>query len=120
MSVVEQLAERAPLRYLAKVETSLADADPAGLDLQLALYVCYELHYRGFAGVDGDWEWNPGLLYLRGRLEELFLDDVRRGVGEIAPDASARAELDELCVEPVERQRPVILPAGQGHLGSDA
>jgi hypothetical protein len=25
--------------------------DPYGLDLQLALYVCYELHYRGFAGV---------------------------------------------------------------------
>jgi hypothetical protein len=26
-------------------------ADPYGLDLQLALYACYELHYRGFAGV---------------------------------------------------------------------
>ena len=29
MSVIELLAERAPLRYLARVETSLADADPA-------------------------------------------------------------------------------------------
>jgi hypothetical protein len=28
-------------------------ADHYGLDLQLALYACYELHYRGFAGVSG-------------------------------------------------------------------
>lgn len=28
-------------------------------DLQLALYLCYELHYRGFAGVDPAWEWSP-------------------------------------------------------------
>ncbi|MEH3141846.1 MAG: iron-containing redox enzyme family protein [Mycobacterium kyogaense] len=101
LSVVELLAERAPLRYLTKVETSLADADPAGIDLHLALYLCYELHYRGFAGVDAGWEWNPGLLYLRGRLEDLFLDDVRRGVGEIDPDTSALDELDALCLEPV-------------------
>ncbi len=106
LSVLEQLAERAPLRYLTRVETSLADADPAGLDLQLALYVCYELHYRGFAGVDANWEWNAGLLYLRGRLEELFLEDVRRGVGEIEPDVSALEELDKLCVEPVNGSGP--------------
>jgi len=106
MSVVELLAERAPLRYLAKVETSLADADPAGIDLQLALYICYELHYRGFDGVDDGWEWNPGLLDLRGRLEELFTGDITAGVGEIAPDAGALEELDKLCVEPVNGDGP--------------
>ncbi len=106
MSVVELLAERAPVRYPTRVETSLADADPAGLDLQLALYVCYELHYRGFAGVDPGWEWNAGLIYLRGRLEELFLDDVRRGVGDIEPDARALDELDKLCVEPAHGDGP--------------
>ncbi|KGI70405.1 iron-containing redox enzyme family protein [Mycolicibacterium rufum] len=105
-SVVELLAERAPLRYLTRVETSLADADPAGLDLQLALYLCYELHYRGFAGVDAGWEWNPGLLYLRSRLEDLFLEDVRRAVGDIDPQTSALAELDALCVEPVSGNGP--------------
>ena len=105
-SVVELLAERAPLRCLTRVETSLADADPAGLDLQLALYLCYELHYRGFAGVDAGWEWNPGLLYLRGRLEDLFLEDVRRAVGDIDPQTSAVAELDALCVEPVGGNGP--------------
>jgi hypothetical protein len=100
-SVVELLAERAPLRTLNRVETSLADADPAGIDLQLALYICYELHYRGFADVDAGWEWNAGLLYLRGRLEELFLNDVQRAVGDIEPDISALEELDKLCVEPI-------------------
>lgn len=102
MSVVELLAERAPLRSFNRVETSLADADPVGLDVQLALYLCYELHYRGFAGVDAGWEWNPGLLYLRGRLEDVFLDDIRRAVGDLEPGADALGELDKLCIEPVD------------------
>jgi hypothetical protein len=52
-------------------------ADPYGDDLQLALCVCYELHYRGFDGVVGDWEWEPGLLRLRRSLEEVFLAAIR-------------------------------------------
>jgi hypothetical protein len=27
-------------------------------DLHLALYCCYELHYRGFEDVDDRWEWD--------------------------------------------------------------
>jgi hypothetical protein len=38
-------------------------------DLQLALYCCYELHYRSFADVDERWEWDPGLLAFRLALE---------------------------------------------------
>jgi Iron-containing redox enzyme len=51
-----------------------AAADPllADDDFQLALYCCYELHYRGFAGVDERWEWDPGLLTLRARMEAAF------------------------------------------------
>ncbi len=41
-------------------------------DLQLALYALYELHYRGFDGVDEGWEWEPTLLGLRRELEEAF------------------------------------------------
>jgi hypothetical protein len=41
-------------------------------DLQLALYCCYELHYRGFEGIDDCWEWQPSLLALRARLEARF------------------------------------------------
>jgi hypothetical protein len=47
--------------------------DPLGdHDLHLALYCCYELHYRGFDGVDPSWEWDPGLLALRAQLEGAF------------------------------------------------
>jgi len=48
-------------------------ADPLGDDdLQLALYACYELHYRSFAAVDPEWEWNPTLLAVRAQLERSF------------------------------------------------
>ncbi|MCA2227428.1 iron-containing redox enzyme family protein [Nonomuraea aurantiaca] len=38
-------------------------------DLQLALFACYELHYRGFDDVDDHWEWQPSLLAARRKLE---------------------------------------------------
>jgi hypothetical protein len=41
-------------------------------DLQLALYCCYELHYRGLPGVADEWEWEPSLLALRRDLEACF------------------------------------------------
>jgi hypothetical protein len=74
------------------------DADPYGDDLQLALYVCYELHYRGFAGVDASLEWDPALLDTRAGLEERFLDALRRDA--VRHDDPAEA-LAELLVEPV-------------------
>jgi heme oxygenase-like protein len=49
-------------------------------DLQLALYLCYELHYRGLPGIDERWEWEPSLLALRGGLERRFEADLRRDV----------------------------------------
>ena len=66
MAVRCSLTELAPRDQLARIGPSMRDSDPYGLDLQMALYMCYELHYRGFAGVDPTWEWNPGLLHLRG------------------------------------------------------
>ncbi len=41
-------------------------------DLQLCLYLSYELHYRGLAGVDDRWEWEPPLLAFRAELERAF------------------------------------------------
>jgi hypothetical protein len=43
-----------------------------GEDAQLSLYLLYELHYRGFSGVDERWEWHPQLLGLRAMLEADF------------------------------------------------
>jgi hypothetical protein len=71
-----------------------ADADPlADEDLQLALYLCYELHYRGLPGVDERWEWQPSLLALRGALEERFEAALRAEVGDVGP-APAPEEMD--------------------------
>jgi hypothetical protein len=52
-----------------------------GDDLHLALYVCYELHYRGFTGVDEGWEWEPSLLAARSTFERAFEDAVIAEVG---------------------------------------
>lgn len=50
-------------------------------DLQLALYLCYELHYGGLPGVSDDLEWDPVLLALRARLERQFLRSLFDRVG---------------------------------------
>ncbi len=59
-------------------------------DLQLALYCCYELHYRGLDGVDDAWEWEPSLIGARRALEQRFDAELRDLVGSPngAPDAS--------------------------------
>lgn len=58
-----------------------AVSDPlADDDLQLALYICFELHYRSFPGVDPAWEWNPTLLALRAVLERAFLTALEEAV----------------------------------------
>ena len=47
--------------------------DPlSGDDVQLFLYLCYELHYRGLPGVDDRWEWEPTLLGVRAGVEAAF------------------------------------------------
>ncbi|MFE6287112.1 iron-containing redox enzyme family protein [Streptomyces sp. NPDC057877] len=77
----------------------LADVAAYGDDLQLALYLCYELHYRGFAGVRPDHEWDPDLLRARAALEHRFLSALRADTR--AHDGVTDA-LAELLVEPVD------------------
>ncbi|MFG3281394.1 iron-containing redox enzyme family protein [Streptomyces sp. NPDC048111] len=74
-------------------------AAPYGDDLQLALYVLYELHYRGFDSVPDDLEWHPGLLAVRRDLEHVFLAALR---ADTPRGRSAERALDELLVEPVD------------------
>jgi hypothetical protein len=57
------------------VDDPLADED-----LHLALYLCYELHYRGLPGVDDRWEWEPSLLALRAKLERQFDEALREAI----------------------------------------
>ncbi|MFF9488833.1 iron-containing redox enzyme family protein [Streptomyces sp. NPDC014676] len=80
-------------------DEEIAAAPVYGDDLQLALYLCYELHYRGFAGVAADLEWDPELLRVRTALEDRFLTALRA-------DARRHDGVDEalagLLVEPVD------------------
>ncbi|MFD6443757.1 iron-containing redox enzyme family protein [Promicromonospora sp. NPDC060204] len=75
---------------LARVREAAADVvagcDDAtdvlqGADLQLALCLLYELHYRGVDQVDDTWEWEPALLAVRQTLERPFEAALRSRAG---------------------------------------
>lgn len=72
-----------------------ADDPVTGDDTALALYVLYELHYRGFADVDDGWEWQPELIAARGQLEQRFLDRLRDAVPLPANVSDVAAALRE-------------------------
>jgi hypothetical protein len=71
---------------------AIDSADPiADEDLQLALYVAYELHYTVIRGVDEGWEWAPSLLAFRAELERPF----EEAMAELVAPAEA-AELESV------------------------
>ena len=74
-----------------------ADDDPYGDDVQLALYLCYELHYRSFPGVDDGLEWDPDVLRFRRGLEEPFLAALR---ADVTGGDDVDAAIAALLVEP--------------------
>lgn len=67
-------------RLVALVEDPLGDDD-----LQLALYLCFELHYRSFPEVDPAWEWDPTLLAVREVLEAAFFDALEMELASSEP-----------------------------------
>ncbi|OKI51995.1 iron-containing redox enzyme family protein [Streptomyces sp. MJM1172] len=96
-AVTRALRSGGPPRYAPE---SVLKADPWGEDLQLALYLLYEPHYRGFDGVDDAREWDPELLRLRQALEARFLHALH------SESSDAPRSVDEafapLLVEPVD------------------
>jgi Iron-containing redox enzyme len=94
----------APATVALAERTAAATADPlADEDLQLALALCYELHYRGFDEVGEDWEWDPDLLRLRAHLERAHTAALQALVGEL-----------EVTDEPVDRQLTALIAADDG------
>ncbi|MFZ3494097.1 iron-containing redox enzyme family protein [Streptomyces sp. 5.8] len=87
-------------RPAAHAAGSVLRADPWGEDVQLALYLLYELHYRGFEGVDDEREWDPDLLRLRQALETRFLHALRSALAG-AP-RSVEEAFAPLLVEPLD------------------
>ena len=88
-----------------------ADVDPYGDDLQLALHLAYELHYRALPGVDDALEWDPDLLRLRAQLERPFLAALRR---DTSGSDDVEAALAPLLLEPVSGTGPSWHLAEQG------
>lgn len=96
-AVTDALRSGGPPRYGPR---SVPQADPWGEDLQIALYLLYELHYRGFDGVHAEREWDPDLLRLRQAVEARFLHALHAEL----PDAPRSVEdaFAPLLVEPVD------------------
>ncbi|MEU3690882.1 iron-containing redox enzyme family protein [Streptomyces narbonensis] len=96
-AVTEALRSGSAPQYAAG---AVPGADAWGEDLQLALYLLYELHYRGFEGVDDAREWDPELLLLRRAMEGRFLEALRAELPDM-PRTAAEA-FAPLLVEPVD------------------
>jgi hypothetical protein len=84
-------------------------------DLQLALYLCYELHYRGLPGVDDGWEWDPGLLAYRATLERAFLKALEAAIGRPSGGVAA-GEVDVALREIADAD---LAPSLSRHLERD-
>jgi hypothetical protein len=85
-------------------------------DLQLSLYVAYELHYRGFEDCNAEREWDPAVLTLRVQLEREFLRAVRDLVGP--PAYSAPQAIGGRLFEMAEADESPSLAEHLGTLGT--
>lgn len=66
-----------------RAERPCTPEDPLGDDdLHLALYLGYELHYRGLPGVSDELEWDPQILTVRRELEAAFEAGLLRAIGQ--------------------------------------
>jgi hypothetical protein len=107
-ALLEALVGHRPTRTLP---TLPVDVDPYGEDLQLALHLAYELHYRALPGVDDGLEWDPELLRFRASLERSFLTALRQ---ETSGSDDVEAALAPLLLEPVTGTGPSWHLASRG------
>ncbi len=85
----ELLAADSPLDWLQSTGGACSDVPAVDDDdLQMALYLCYELHYAGLHGVDPRMEWSPSVLTFRALMEDEFESSLRELVGHEEPSAS--------------------------------
>ena len=68
-------------------------------DLQMALYLCYEMHYSALVGVDDRMEWSPAILAFRAVLEDLFEAALRELVPPVPTHGPVGEELQRLVQE---------------------
>ena len=88
--ISEQLVRR--IRGELARTPSVPDAVWDDDDAQLALYLCYELHYRGFSEAVVGAEWDPWIISLRTAIEERFLAEVAATIEEDLPSTPEAVE----------------------------
>ena len=93
-AVVRALTAPPGRRPLPRASAVRAVRDPlTDRDFQLALWMLYEMHHRGFEGVDPFLEWDPLVLAARRSLEMVF----ERALRELAePDEDLPTDADEV------------------------
>lgn len=104
------LVEASATGALARATDLLDDED-----IQLALFLLYELHYGGIEGVPDAWEWEPRLLKVRLDLERAFELALRRTV----PQPTATRGVPEALFELVSRDDTPGLSAWVEHDATD-
>ncbi|KAA1425810.1 iron-containing redox enzyme family protein [Nocardioides antri] len=119
-SVVSGLTASAGRRSFPTDSDVRAVTDPVhDRDFQLALWVLYELHHRGLAGVDDTLEWDPDLLGARRRLETVFETAVRDLVELPDPmpttSSEVATELRRMTISGTEPELPAFLAREASH-----
>ncbi len=64
-------------------------------DGQLALWILYELHYRGFDDAAADREWDSALIGLRGSLEHGFEQELRAGTRALTEQVGNAGDISQ-------------------------
>lgn len=64
--------QRLPAAFDPGIDLSNPECVIGDDDIQVSLWMLYELHYRSFDDVADRYEWDPDVLRVRARLEEIF------------------------------------------------
>jgi hypothetical protein len=83
-------------------EVGVRDRPYADDDLQLALWIAYELQYRGFDGVDPELQWDPAIVAFRSRVERPWIGWLQ---------ATCRVQADE---RPIAEQLRALINSADG------
>lgn len=94
-SIIQALTRRDP-SALTRCPLEAVDDPLADEDVQLSLWLGYELHYQGFDDADPAWEWQPELIAVRRDLEAQLLAALRRDVHVAQSDEPVPARLRAL------------------------
>jgi len=78
-------------------------------DAQLALWILYELSYRGFSGVDARLEWDVDLIGLRLTLEDRFEGELRSATHDrVAQELQHGDDIGGLLLQMAEGESPRV------------